>query len=263
MVALVPLILLSPVIAPIALIVVITGIVGWSRGTRTWMRFRSKKAAAVVTVAATIALLVTGSVTASIRPPAEGERASFADVRTSDRDTAPRDDAGRESPDPVSTPTSGATPSPTPTPTVREEVVTEQIAFERVTQDDINLPQGQTLVSTPGQPGERTLTYRVTELEGKELQRELLSDVVTVEPVTEVTSVGTYVAPEPAPPAAPEPGTGCDPNYADACVPVATDVDCAGGGGNGPAYFDGVARIVGSDIYELDRDGDGYACEPS
>ncbi|WP_290865407.1 excalibur calcium-binding domain-containing protein [Hamadaea sp.] len=53
----------------------------------------------------------------------------------------------------------------------------------------------------------------------------------------------------------------CDPNYAGACVPVASDVDCAGGSGNGPAYFSGTARVVGTDIYDLDRDNDGIACE--
>lgn len=54
----------------------------------------------------------------------------------------------------------------------------------------------------------------------------------------------------------------CDPNYAGACVPVAPDVDCAGGAGNGPAYVTGPVRVTGTDIYELDRDGDGVACEP-
>ncbi|WP_235019335.1 hypothetical protein [Tabrizicola flagellatus] len=54
----------------------------------------------------------------------------------------------------------------------------------------------------------------------------------------------------------------CDPNYAGACVPVALDVDCAGGSGDGPAYVPGPVRIIGEDVYELDRDGDGVACEP-
>jgi hypothetical protein len=52
----------------------------------------------------------------------------------------------------------------------------------------------------------------------------------------------------------------CDPNY-DPCVPIASDVDCAGGSGNGPAYVDGPVTVIGSDIYDLDRDGDGIACE--
>lgn len=52
----------------------------------------------------------------------------------------------------------------------------------------------------------------------------------------------------------------CDPNYS-GCVPVASDVDCAGGSGNGPAYVRGPVRVTGSDIYDLDRDNDGVACE--
>lgn len=54
---------------------------------------------------------------------------------------------------------------------------------------------------------------------------------------------------------------GCDPNYADACVPIASDVDCAGGSGNGPEYVQGPLRVIGTDIYDLDRDGDGIACD--
>ncbi|WP_331000309.1 excalibur calcium-binding domain-containing protein [Pseudosulfitobacter pseudonitzschiae] len=53
---------------------------------------------------------------------------------------------------------------------------------------------------------------------------------------------------------------GCDPNYSP-CVPIASDVDCAGGSGNGPAYVEGPVTVNGSDIYGLDRDGDGVACE--
>lgn len=53
---------------------------------------------------------------------------------------------------------------------------------------------------------------------------------------------------------------GCDPNY-DPCVPIASDVDCAGGSGNGPAYVQGPVRVIGSDIYGLDRDNDGIGCE--
>lgn len=57
------------------------------------------------------------------------------------------------------------------------------------------------------------------------------------------------------------PAQDCDPNYANQCVPVASDVDCAGGSGNGPAYVSGPVFVVGVDIYKLDRDGDGVACE--
>lgn len=157
----------------------------------------------------------------------------------------------------ASTPT--RTPTPTPVTTTRDEAVTEPVPFERTSVDDSTMPQGQTAVTTAGQNGERTRTYRVTLTDGKETKRELVSDTVTVPPITEVTSVGTYVEPVAPPPPAAAP-SGCDPNYADACVPIASDVDCAGGKGNGPAYFDGVARVVGRDIYKLDGDGDGWAC---
>jgi hypothetical protein len=62
----------------------------------------------------------------------------------------------------------------------------------------------------------------------------------------------------PPPAAAP---SGCDPNYSGACVPIASDVDCAGGSGNGPAYVQGPVTVTGSDIYGLDRDSDGVGCE--
>ncbi len=53
----------------------------------------------------------------------------------------------------------------------------------------------------------------------------------------------------------------CHPNYANVCVPIASDVDCAGGSGDGPAYVAGPVYVVGRDVYRLDRDGDGVACE--
>ncbi|MEH6740792.1 MAG: hypothetical protein V7695_19935 [Sulfitobacter sp.] len=54
----------------------------------------------------------------------------------------------------------------------------------------------------------------------------------------------------------------CDPNYQNPpCVPIASDVDCAGGRGNGPAYVAGPVNVIGTDIYGLDRDKDGIGCE--
>ena len=57
-----------------------------------------------------------------------------------------------------------------------------------------------------------------------------------------------------------EPDDDCDPNYG-GCVPVASDVDCAGGSGDGPKYVTGPIRVTGSDVYGLDRDGNGIACD--
>jgi hypothetical protein len=55
----------------------------------------------------------------------------------------------------------------------------------------------------------------------------------------------------------------CHPSYEGVCVPDdVEDVDCADGEGNGPYYVRGPIHVVGPDEYELDRDGDGIACEP-
>ena len=77
----------------------------------------------------------------------------------------------------------------------------------------------------------------------------------------------TTQAPQPPPPlpavAVPQPpdNGGCDPNYT-GCVPIASDVDCAGGSGNGPAYVYGPVQVIGNDVYGLDgNDNDGIGCE--
>lgn len=58
-----------------------------------------------------------------------------------------------------------------------------------------------------------------------------------------------------------EPAGSCHSSYRE-CVPIADDVDCAGGSGNGPAYVSGPIHVVGPDVYDLDRDKDGVGCEP-
>jgi beta-lactam-binding protein with PASTA domain len=73
----------------------------------------------------------------------------------------------------------------------------------------------------------------------------------------------------PAPTAAPtttatKPATsGCHPSYVGECLPAnASDVDCFGQGGNGPVYaMTKNIHVVGPDVYDLDRDGNGLGCE--
>lgn len=52
---------------------------------------------------------------------------------------------------------------------------------------------------------------------------------------------------------------GCHPSY-EPCVPIASDVDCIGGSGNGPEYV-GRVRVIGPDEYRLDADDDGFGCD--
>lgn len=65
----------------------------------------------------------------------------------------------------------------------------------------------------------------------------------------------------PTAPVPQQPGSSCDSNYSGACVPIDSDVDCAGGSGNGPSYVSGPVTVVGTDVYGLDRDGNGTGCE--
>ncbi|GAA4773571.1 G5 domain-containing protein [Microbacterium gilvum] len=247
--AIVALVALRPIFLLAAVAVLILGILALAKATPRARPFRSRKTAAVATTLAAAALIVGGSVSAADRPPVEATVVSNADDGAAD-------DAAAPSPE---TPSPSPEATPTPVTITREEIVTEEIAFDRVTVEDGTRPHGESSVTAVGRPGERSLTYRITEVDGQEVGRELLSEAVTVEPQPEVTTVGTYVAPpEPAPV---EAATGCDPNYADGCVPIAADVDCAGGSGDGPAYFEGTATVVGADIYDLDRDGDGIACQ--
>ena len=245
--------LLSPLVAPIALVVLVTGIVALTKQTPTWMRLRSRKVAVGVTAAAAAVLFVTASVTAANLPDGSPLQSIGAIGLT---DTESSGGASRSDDSGITRPT--PTPTPAPVTSTREEVITEQVAFESVTADDPGIPVGQSTITTPGQVGERTLTFLITLVDGVETSRQQKSDVISVQPVSQVTTVGTYVAPPPPPP---PPVSSCDSNYADACVPAASDVDCAWGSGNGPAYFNGVARVVGADIYELDRGGDGFGCE--
>lgn len=52
----------------------------------------------------------------------------------------------------------------------------------------------------------------------------------------------------------------CHPSYSGCLNPNASDYDCAGGSGNGP-YYTGTVRVIGPDVFGLDRDKDGWGCE--
>ncbi len=143
------------------------------------------------------------------------------------------------------------TPAPSASPTVEKRTVTETAAIPYQTRrvNDPTLAKGKTKVRTAGVNGVKTRTFEVTFVDGVQTTKTLVSEAVTKQPVTRVILVGTKAT------------SSCDPNYTWACVPIASDVDCAGGSGNGPAYVTGPVKVIGTDIYDLDRDGDGIGCD--
>lgn len=79
-------------------------------------------------------------------------------------------------------------------------------------------------------------------------------------PTAPPTTAPPVVVTQPPPPP-PPPAPSCTPGYSP-CIAPGSDVDCAGGSGDGPRYTGPVSVDPGSgDPYDLDRDGDGAGCE--
>nr|WP_166981711.1 G5 domain-containing protein [Microbacterium fandaimingii] len=228
-------------------LLILTGIVGAAvgavalvRGSRSAGKLRSGGSAWIVLSLSLVLLIVGGA--------AQGSEWEASDIEAV---------ASTSSSPSVPPATSRAA---TPTPTVRVTTVVETVAipFERVTREDPGRDIGTTEVTTIGVEGEKTVTYEVVFRHDEEVSRKVISEVVTISPIDEVASVGTR---QPPPAEEPPSNNGCHTSYAGVCVPIASDVDCAGGSGNGPAYVSGPLRVVGPDVYDLDRDGDGIACD--
>jgi uncharacterized protein YabE (DUF348 family) len=64
--------------------------------------------------------------------------------------------------------------------------------------DDPDLEKGKTQVEDPGTPGEKMVTYKVTQKNGKEIGRETVSEQVITQPKPKIVHVGTKKAPTPA-----------------------------------------------------------------
>lgn len=130
----------------------------------------------------------------------------------------------------------------------RSEVIeTQPIAFSKREINDDSLAYGQKKLVAAGVNGTKSITYVVSQDEGKEETKVLSAEKSTVQPIDEVYGVGPK----------------CDPNYSGTCVPnvYPQDVDCGSGSGNGPYYIYGTARVIGIDRYGLDSDADGFGCE--
>ncbi|MDO9456923.1 G5 domain-containing protein [Nocardioides sp.] len=167
-------------------------------------------------------------------------------------------------PETSETPISSPEPK-APTITYRTVRQRQRLPFERTVRMTGDLDRGVTRLARAGRAGVRVLVFRVKLRDGRPVGRQRVRTMVARRPVTRVVLRGTHVDPPPEPKPRPAPVAApqddCDPNYSGACVPIDSDVDCGGGSGNGPSYLYGTATVVGSDIYDLDADNDGYGCE--
>lgn len=77
------------------------------------------------------------------------------------------------------------------------------------------------------------------------------------------TAPPTTAAPAPAPGPAPSSSGQCHASYQGTCIPPdVSDADCAGGSGDGPWYVqEKNVSVVGPDVFDLDRDGNGVGCQ--
>lgn len=82
--------------------------------------------------------------------------------------------------------------------TKEEEKETRTVPYETIYEDDDSLYVDETELETEGVEGEEELTYQLTYVDGVEESRELISEEVTVEPVSEVILCGTKERPAPS-----------------------------------------------------------------
>lgn len=176
-----------------SIVVLLTAVYGVLFRRTTWLRLPRTRAAAGIGAAVAFAVLI-GSTSAygATHPEVttQARPASFASAPVAA--------------DASATPRRTATPTPTPTPVLTTKTVTETlpIPFTTSTVESATLASGTSSVTTAGADGVETKTWTVSFTDGIETGRTLSSDVTSTPPVTQVTTVGTYVAPPP-PPAAP------------------------------------------------------------
>jgi hypothetical protein len=89
-----------------------------------------------------------------------------------------------------------STTESTPTITYKTAYLSQLIPFTSSTIQDPNLAKGVTQVTTTGVNGSETITYKDTYTNGKlTSQTQVGMPVINTQPINQVTSIGTYVAP--------------------------------------------------------------------
>ncbi|MDO4420197.1 MAG: ubiquitin-like domain-containing protein [Ruminococcus sp.] len=78
----------------------------------------------------------------------------------------------------------------------KEEVRTEYIDYDFVTEETDDMYLGVTSIERYGVEGEKEVTYKCKYIDGELVDEEYISEKITVEPVDQLELVGTYVEPE-------------------------------------------------------------------
>ena len=78
--------------------------------------------------------------------------------------------------------------------TYKEETETEKISYETEEKYSDSMDQGTSEVNQQGADGEKTVTYKVKYIDGKEDSREKIKEEVTKEPVKKIVTLGTKTA---------------------------------------------------------------------
>lgn len=77
---------------------------------------------------------------------------------------------------------------------------TSEVPYAQVRQDDAGLARGSERLASAGTPGTAVIIYVAYEIEGVEIDREVLAESILTAPVDEVIRVGTFEAPAFTPP---------------------------------------------------------------
>lgn len=76
---------------------------------------------------------------------------------------------------------------------ITEQTVDEKIQYKTITNEDKDLSWREKKVTQKGEYGTNRITYRITEYNGKEISRKVLTKEKTKDPVDEVVTQGTFV----------------------------------------------------------------------
>lgn len=82
--------------------------------------------------------------------------------------------------------------------TSQTAATTEDVAFDSLTTESADMVKGEKQVTQAGTAGKVNKTFQLVLVDGREASRTLVSEAVTVQPVTEKVTVGTKAKPAPA-----------------------------------------------------------------